>query len=201
MNSKNYYSGSYTDFFILPGDATETPENWPGDVVPVSDEDFQQLQAGTKTGKIIVPDSLGYPVLSWRYHYSAGEKGFFPADSKREYIKGSGWPDDAIPVSDSDYKALFEGQAKGKIIVPDDTGYPVLADPVVDFTAQAISKRDSLVSEANAITADWRTELALDVIADDDRVKLIAWMQYIKALKSVDTSSPADIVWPDKPAV
>ncbi|HHK9549133.1 TPA: tail fiber assembly protein, partial [Citrobacter freundii] len=117
-----------------------------------------------------------------------------------EYESGAGWPEDAIPVSDSDYKALFDAQAQGKIIKPDDSGYPVVSEPVIDFTSQANSKRDGLLSEANVITADWRTELALDVITDDDRVKLIAWMQYIKALKSVDTSSPADIVWPEKPA-
>ncbi|HAT3934849.1 tail fiber assembly protein [Citrobacter freundii] len=201
MKSQHYYSASWNNFFELPEDADALPSEWPGDVVAVTDMDYQQLQAGVKTGKIIVPDDAGKPVLSWRYHYSASRQGFYPVDDKREYESGAGWPADAIPVSDSDYKALFEGQAKGKIIVPDDTGYPVLAEPVVDFTAQAISKCDSLLSEANAITADWRTELTLDVIADDDRVKLIAWMQYIKALKAVDTSSPADIVWPDKPAV
>ncbi|HCB2363471.1 TPA: tail fiber assembly protein [Citrobacter freundii] len=200
MKSQHYYSASWNNFFELPEDADELPSEWPVDVVAVTDMDYQQLQAGIKTGKIIVPDDAGKPVLSWRYYYSASRQGFFPVDDKREYESGAGWPDDAIPVTDSDYKALFDDQGKGKIIMPDGNGYPVASEPVIDFTSQANSKRDGLLSEANVITADWRTELALDVITDDDRVKLIAWMQYIKALKSVDTSSPDDIVWPERPA-
>ncbi|MDO3423108.1 tail fiber assembly protein [Citrobacter freundii] len=200
MKSQHYYSASWNNFFELPEDADELPSEWPVDVVAVTGMDYQQLQAGVKTGKIIVPDDTGRPVLSWRYYYSASRQGFYPVDDKHEYESGAGWPEDAIPVTDSDYKALFDAQGKGKIINPDDNGYPVVSEPVIDFTSQANSKRDGLLSEANVITADWRTELALDVITDDDRVKLIAWMQYIKALKSVDTSSPADIVWPEKPA-
>ncbi|MEY6796226.1 tail fiber assembly protein [Citrobacter freundii] len=200
MKSQYYYSASWNNFFELPEDADALPSEWPVDVVAVTGMDYQQLQAGVKTGKIIVPDDTGRPVLSWRYYYSASRQGFYPVDDKHEYESGAGWPEDAIPVTDSDYKALFDAQAQGKIIKPDDNGYPVVSEPVIDFTSQANSKRDGLLSEANVITADWRTELALDVITDDDRVKLIAWMQYIKALKSVDTSSPADIVWPEKPA-
>lgn len=200
MKSQHYYSESWNNFFELPEDADALPSEWPVDVVAVTGMDYQQLQAGVKTGKIIVPDDTGRPVLSWRYYYSASRQGFYPVDDKHEYESGAGWPEDAIPVTDSDYKALFDAQGKGKIIKPDDNGYPVASEPVIDFTSQANSKRDGLLSEANVITADWRTELALDVITDDDRVKLIAWMQYIKALKSVDTSSPADIVWPEKPA-
>ncbi|HBK3068268.1 TPA: tail fiber assembly protein [Citrobacter freundii] len=200
MKSQYYYSASWNNFFELPEDADALPSEWPVDVVAVTGMDYQQLQAGVKTGKIIVPDDTGRPVLSWRYYYSASRQGFYPVDDKHEYESGAGWPEDAIPVTDSDYKALFDAQGKGKIIKPDDNGYPVASEPVIDFTSQANSKRDGLLSEANVITADWRTELALDVITDDDRVKLIAWMQYIKALKSVDTSSPADIVWPEKPA-
>ena len=200
MKSQYYYSASWNNFFELPEDADALPSEWPVDVVAVTGMDYQQLQAGVKTGKIIAPDDTGRPVLSWRYYYSASRQGFYPVDDKHEYESGTGWPEDAIPVTDSDYKALFDAQGKGKIIKPDDNGYPVASEPVIDFTSQANSKRDGLLSEANVITADWRTELALDVITDDDRVKLIAWMQYIKALKSVDTSSPADIVWPEKPA-
>ncbi|WP_420299884.1 tail fiber assembly protein [Edwardsiella tarda] len=66
--------------------------------------------------------------------------------------------------------------------------------------AEANAKKADLLTEANAITADWRTELALGIINDVDKAKLIEWMNYIKAVKSVDTSTAPDIAWPVKPA-
>lgn len=62
-------------------------------------------------------------------------------------------------------------------------------------------KRQALLSDANNITADWRTELTLGIISDSDKDKLIAWMGYIKAVKAVDTSTAPDVNWPEKPAV
>ncbi|EAW1040260.1 hypothetical protein BJK63_21910 [Salmonella enterica] len=52
------------------------------------------------------------------------------------------------------------------------------------------------MDEANAITADWRTELALGITSDVDKAKLIAWIEYIKAVKAVDTTTAPDIIWP-----
>ncbi|WNJ80650.1 tail fiber assembly protein [Cedecea neteri] len=61
-------------------------------------------------------------------------------------------------------------------------------------------KRQALLSEASNITADWRTELTLSIISDSDKEKLIAWMEYIKAAKAIDTSTAPDVSWPEKPA-
>ncbi|MCX2444598.1 hypothetical protein OQ466_27400, partial [Citrobacter freundii] len=85
MKSQHYYSASWRAFFALHDDEDKIPAEWPVDVLPVTDMDYQQLQAGVETGKIIVPDDTGYPVLSWRYYYSASRQGFFPVDDKREY--------------------------------------------------------------------------------------------------------------------
>ncbi|AIR63525.1 tail fiber assembly protein [Cedecea neteri] len=60
-------------------------------------------------------------------------------------------------------------------------------------------KRKTLLSEANNTTADWRTELTLGVISDSDKENLIAWMEYIKAVKAIDTSTAPDIEWPTVP--
>ncbi len=62
-------------------------------------------------------------------------------------------------------------------------------------------KRQTLLSDANNITADWRTELTLGIISDSDKEKLIAWMEYIKAVKAIDTSTAPDIQWPLRPVV
>lgn len=74
-----------------------------------------------------------------------------------------------------------------------------------EWQARAEAQRQSLLTAANAATTDWRTELQLDAISDEDKASLIKWMAYIKALKVLDLSSVSDeagynaIIWPDKP--
>ncbi|EBS0255991.1 phage tail protein, partial [Salmonella enterica subsp. enterica serovar Java] len=52
---------------------------------------------------------------------------------------------------------------------------------------------------------DWRTELALGEISDDDKDSLTKWMAYIRALKTLDLSGVKDsatfteIRWPELP--
>lgn len=58
-----------------------------------------------------------------------------------------------------------------------------------------------LLDEANFITSDWRTELALGIIDDGDKAKLTEWMEYIKAVKSIDTSTAPEVKWPEKPVI
>ncbi|KAA5920922.1 MULTISPECIES: tail fiber assembly protein [unclassified Pantoea] len=74
-----------------------------------------------------------------------------------------------------------------------------------EWQARAEAQRQNLLTAANAATADWRTELQLDTISDEDKASLVKWMAYIKALKAVDLSSVSDeagynaIVWPEEP--
>ncbi|XEH50814.1 tail fiber assembly protein [Edwardsiella tarda] len=67
--------------------------------------------------------------------------------------------------------------------------------------AKADAKKALLLDEANATTADWRTELTLGIISESDKAKLVAWMEYIRDVKAVDTSVAPDITWPPKPGV
>ncbi|MFZ5254089.1 tail fiber assembly protein [Enterobacter roggenkampii] len=66
--------------------------------------------------------------------------------------------------------------------------------------AEAEQQRQNLTTQANEITADWRTELSLGIIDDNDKAKLTAWMKYIKAVKAVDTSTAPDVSWPKRPS-
>lgn len=59
--------------------------------------------------------------------------------------------------------------------------------------------RLELLSEADAVTSDWRVYLILDDITDEERTKLVAWMDSKEELKSVDTSTAPDIDWPVPP--
>lgn len=73
------------------------------------------------------------------------------------------------------------------------------------FQTKAESQRQYLLSVANSTIADWRTELQLEVITDDDRASLIKWMAYIKDLKAMDLGEIFDIAgyeaidWPQTP--
>ncbi|SUG37848.1 bacteriophage tail protein [Salmonella enterica subsp. arizonae] len=55
----------------------------------------------------------------------------------------------------------------------------VVAVPV-DYHAKAETTRQKLLTDANSTIADWRTELALGEISDDDKVSLTQWMAYIQ---------------------
>ncbi|WP_162264598.1 tail fiber assembly protein, partial [Salmonella enterica] len=62
-----------------------------------------------------------------------------------------------------------------------------------------------LLDAANSAIADWRTELALGEISDDDKASLTKWMAYIRELKSLDLTGVSDeatftaIRWPALP--
>ncbi|ENC65682.1 caudovirales tail fiber assembly family protein, partial [Escherichia coli P0299917.7] len=77
----------------------------------------------------------------------------------------------------------------------------------VDYSRLAEKKRQSLLNEAKDITSDWKTELELGTISDDDKARLTQWMAYIKAVKALDLSQVSDessfylIQWPEKPDV
>ncbi|WP_447724748.1 tail fiber assembly protein [Enterobacter asburiae] len=64
----------------------------------------------------------------------------------------------------------------------------------------ADKQKAALLVEAQETISFWQTELQLDIISDEDKAILIAWMQYIKAVQAVDTSKAPDIIWPEKPA-
>ncbi|HEC8735416.1 TPA: tail fiber assembly protein, partial [Salmonella enterica subsp. enterica serovar Muenchen] len=80
----------------------------------------------------------------------------------------------------------------------------VVAVPV-DYHAKAETTRQKLLTDANSVIADWRTELALGDISDNDKDSLTQWMAYIRALKTLDLSDVKDeatftaIRWPALP--
>lgn len=65
--------------------------------------------------------------------------------------------------------------------------------------------RQSILTDAYAVTDDWRTELMLGEISDTDKQSLSKWMAYIKQVKNLDLSSVIDeesyseFKWPENP--
>lgn len=64
---------------------------------------------------------------------------------------------------------------------------------------EAEKQKAALLAEAQTTISLWQTELQLGIISDEDKASLIAWMSYIKAVQTVDTSKAPGITWPDKP--
>lgn len=102
------------------------------------------------------------------------------AVSGRSFRRING-PDDILPG-----ESLFEGEM------------PVFPP---DYQEEAEARRAQLLAEANTVTADWRTELALGMLSEDDESTLKAWMLYIKAVKAIDTSTAPNIAWPEPPSL
>lgn len=122
--------------------------------------------------------------------YSAKNNGFYCADLRAVYdASANGWPDDARAISSADYEKLLQGQSAGRIITADSDGQPILTDPVIDWQDRAEQQRKNHIVTANETTADWRTELELGVISDEDRAALVIWMAYIRSLKTLELSA------------
>ncbi|WP_213380893.1 tail fiber assembly protein [Enterobacter cloacae] len=78
-----------------------------------------------------------------------------------------------------------------------------VADPEAQHAADVVAAeqyRQQLLRQIDDVTADWRVELMLGDISDEDKAKLTEWMAYKKEVKAVDTSTAPDITWPESPA-
>ncbi|HGY5137057.1 TPA: tail fiber assembly protein [Citrobacter braakii] len=132
-------------------------------------------------------------------YYSNETNGFYDSE-----INGDDIPQDAVEITDETWMELLSGQEEGKIISADENGYPVLTDqpPLSHEELIAIAEqvRQQLLTHADAVMLDWRTELMLGEISDANRAKLSAWMAYKNDVKAVDvTTDPEHINWPVPP--
>lgn len=66
------------------------------------------------------------------------------------------------------------------------------------LVATAEIERTALLSEADNVMRDWRDELALGLISDEDKAKLTIWLEYKKQVKAVDITTAYR--WPTPPA-
>ncbi|MFK8259690.1 tail fiber assembly protein [Erwinia sp. AnSW2-5] len=101
--------------------------------------------------------------------------------------------------------AMKAGFVKVAPATPFDTwnGKKWVTDADAQKAAQVVqleAVRTSLLSEADDIMRDWRDELSLGVISDDDKAKLLSWLDYKKRVKAVDISLGESIIWPEEPA-
>lgn len=65
--------------------------------------------------------------------------------------------------------------------------------------ADAEQHRQTLLAQVDELTSDWRVELMLGDISEENKKKLSSWMAYKTAVKAVDVSTAPDINWPVQP--
>ena len=65
--------------------------------------------------------------------------------------------------------------------------------------ADAEQHRQALLAKVDELTSDWRVELMLGDISEENKKKLSSWMAYKTAVKAVDVSTAPDINWPVLP--
>lgn len=136
--------------------------------------------------------------------FSPSENAFYPVALKYSYEASKTWPDDGISVNDAIFSEFTSIPPDGKYRSVGEGGMPVwveLPPPThEDLNEIAEQQREALIGQADETTADWRVMLMLGEISDADKAKLLAWMDYKKALKAVDISTAPDVIWPIPPA-
>ncbi|CZV71052.1 tail fiber assembly protein [Enterobacter hormaechei] len=82
------------------------------------------------------------------------------------------------------------------------TAPPVPEPTHEELVRQAEVEKLTLINDANSYIDgnQWPSKLALGRLSDDDKALFNEWLDYLDALKAVDTSSAADITWPEIPA-
>ncbi|MDK9585409.1 tail fiber assembly protein [Lelliottia wanjuensis] len=134
--------------------------------------------------------------------YSASKRGFFLEEDKAIYEDASGWPMDALEISQQMYEDLLSGQSNGQQIIPDATGYPVLVTPEVDptvVTAQNTDQFNRLLIATSAAAFPLQSAVTLGIATSEDQSALAALQQYAIDLANTDLSqNPA--AFPAAPA-
>lgn len=67
--------------------------------------------------------------------------------------------------------------------------------------AAAEQTKQNLLAVARSTISIWQTELQLEIISDENKRQLIAWLSYIKDVQAIDTSTAPEINWPVPPEV
>lgn len=137
------------------------------------------------------------------YVWSAKKNQLLPVLLQESYVEAGSWPDDTVDIWDDIAMKFMQTPAPGKIrgVV---NGMPAWVDAPLptheQYVQQAERQKSELLNDASNITNDWRTELALGIISDEDKATLIVWMAYIKEIKALDVSKAPDITWPTQPS-
>jgi hypothetical protein len=117
--------------------------------------------------------------------YSSTTKGFYS-----EEIQYDNMPKDAVDVPMCDYKKLIRAQCLGKVIQPDENGYPVAVTPVPtaltesELSAQRAEElRQQLTANDLASVRPLRAKVAGTATAEDE-ARLVELEEQAQALRA-----------------
>lgn len=138
------------------------------------------------------------------YQYSPSTNSFYPDDLLSAYEDAGTLPNDLVPVDEDVFREFTATPEPGKIRVAGSDGLPAWGDipPPTHEELIVIAEqvRQQLLTHADAVMLDWRTELMLGEISDANRAKLSAWLAYKNDVKAVDVATdPEHINWPVPP--
>lgn len=140
-------------------------------------------------------------------YFSAKKLTFIPAAWKDDgTYNEETWPDDAVLLSEDEAVSYWkQTPPDGKQLSSVD-GRPCWVDIPPpshgELVQLAENYRQKLLTHADAVMLDWRTELMLGEISDANRAKLSAWLAYKNKVKAVDvTTNPEHVNWPVPPVV
>ena len=144
--------------------------------------------------------TLQWDINEMSYFYSASTNGFYSTE-----FHGTNIPDDAVEISESEWKTLINAQSVTKMITCGEDGLPVIVDRPSPTPEQLAlinnEKKSALIAEATNVIAPLQDAVDLDMATDDETKLLLAWKKYRVLLMRVDTSTAPDIEWPTPPAV
>ncbi|ENB6165421.1 tail fiber assembly protein [Escherichia coli] len=129
---------------------------------------------------------------------------FYPEALKEVYINAGSWPENGVDVDDETMAIYTSVAPKGKILGADKDGNPTWLDIPPPNHEELIriaeNEQKRLLTHADAVMLDWRTELMLGEISDANKAKLSAWMAYKNEVKAIDaTTAPEHVNWPVPP--
>ncbi|QMM95878.1 tail fiber assembly protein [Citrobacter freundii] len=138
-----------------------------------------------------------------KYLFSPSVNAFYPNEMKSYYEAAGSLPADLIEV-DSEVFDEFSAIPEGKVRVVNNDGMPAWVDMPPPTREELISAaeqmRQQLLTHADAVMLDWRTELMLGEISDANRGKLSAWLAYKNEVKTWDIKTdPENVNWPVSP--
>ncbi|EPT2307579.1 tail fiber assembly protein [Escherichia coli] len=111
--------------------------------------------------------------------------------------------DSQVEITDKYWAELVIGQAGGKVIVANESGFPELSDPAPlthdQQVAIANQKKAELLAEASVAISPLQYAVTAGVATDEEATLLTAWENYRLAVMRTDTSEAPDIMWPTTP--
>ena len=95
-------------------------------------------------------------------------------------------PDDAVEISESEWKTLINSQSVTKMITCGENGHPVIVDRPSPTPEQLAlindEKKSALIAEATNVIAPLQDAVDLGMATDDETKLLLAWKKISRAI-------------------